>query len=252
MKSIKMALPSFVTSLALLAGCISITYSSLDNVTIAAYFIIAAAILDFLDGFLARSLKAITPFGKQFDSLADVINFGLAPAMIMYRLIYRAIVDMEPTSQFNIVTPGFTYYVLLNCSFMIALFAAIRLAKYNIDEEQAKSFKGLPSPSNAIFILSIGLVSENYIHFPGYSLTSNIWFLLTVTLALSYLMVSDFKMFSLKFGNYGLKGNMVRYIFLLLSIVILIIWHVPGLALIVILYIVLSFLNNLIKQSGKM
>lgn len=245
MKSLKVALPSFVTSLAVLAGCISITYSSLDNVTIAAYFIIVAAVLDFLDGFLARSLNAITAFGKQFDSLADVINFGVAPAMIMYRLITRSLVDLEPYSQFDIVSPGFSHYILLNCSFIIALFAAIRLAKYNIDETQSKSFRGLPSPSNALFILSIGVVSENYPNFPGYSLTSNIWFLLAVTFILSILMVSNLRLFSLKFENYSLKGNVLRYLFILISLVIFIIWRIPGFALIVILYILLSVFENL-------
>ncbi|NJK86728.1 MAG: hypothetical protein HC906_12905 [Bacteroidales bacterium] len=229
MKSIKLAIPSMVTSLAILAGCISITYSSLDNITLAAYFIIAAAVLDFFDGFLARSLKAVSSFGKQFDSLSDVINFGLAPAMIMYRLIYRSLVVLEPSSQFNIAEPGFAYYILLNCSFLIALFAAIRLAKFNIDDEQVKSFKGLPSPANALFILSIGVASEQNIQLPGYSLTYNTWFLLGIVFLMSVLMVSNIRLFALKFENYTLKSNLLRYIFILLSFLILLFIKFPDL-----------------------
>lgn len=240
MKSIKFAIPSFVTSLAILSGCLSITYSALDNITLAAYFIMVAAVFDFFDGFLARSLKVISAFGKQLDSLADVINFGMAPAMIVYRMIYRSLVELEPSSQFNITDPGFAYYVLLNVSFLIVIFAAIRLAKFNIDEKQKKSFRGLPSPANALFIASFGIAAENYLTLPLYQLTYNIWFLIAMVFVLSILMVSNIPMFSLKFENYKITNNLLRYAFLLLSLVLLVIFRIPGIALIVVLYVLLS------------
>ncbi len=240
MRSIRFAIPSFITCIAILAGCVSITFSSLDNVTLAAYFVITAAVLDFFDGFLARGLKVVSAFGKQLDSLSDVINFGVAPAMIVYRLIYRSLVELEPTSQFNITAPGFSYYVLLNISFLIVIFAAIRLAKFNIDDNQVKSFRGLPTPATALFIASLGIVAENNLNLPFHPLTYNIWFLVILVFVLSVLMVSNIPMFSLKFEDYSLKNNLSRYLFLVVSVALLVLIGFPALSLIVVLYVLLS------------
>ncbi len=251
MDSIRKAFPSFLTCLVVIAGCISVTYSLRGRISYAGYFIIAAALLDFSDGFFARILNAVSAFGKQLDSLADVVSFGVAPSMIIYRLIYRSLVKLEPTSQFDITAPGFTYYVLLHISFLLAVFAAIRLAKFNIDDKQKKSFIGLPVPASALFISSIAIVSEDYLNLPLQQLTYNIWFLIGVVFLLSILMVSAIPMFSFKFESYRLKNNIIRYVFIIVSAVLLLIFKLPAIALLVILYIVISILSNLIIRKSS-
>ena len=238
----KKVIPSFITCLAILAGCISIAASVKNNLTLAGYFILIAALLDFLDGMFARLLGAITAFGKQIDSLADAVNFGVAPAMIVFCL-------MTDSLQNHPGIEGFAFNVFYYSPFMIVIFAILRLAKFNIDDTQTKSFKGLPSPATALFVLSLGVISENQSNLPIKELTGNIWFLLIVIIILSLLMVTGISMFSLKFENLSLNNNWLRYVLLLLSLIILMLMGVPGITLIIILYILLSVIMNLLPKK---
>jgi CDP-diacylglycerol--serine O-phosphatidyltransferase len=174
--------------------------------------------------------------------LADAISFGVAPAMIIFRLMLDSLL-LQPEIK------GFAHHVFLYFPFMIVIFGIIRLAKFNIDDSQTKSFKGLPTPAAALFVSSLGIFSQSQSSLPLQSLTGNTWFLLIVTMTLSVLMVSVIRMFSLKFENPGLKDNWLRYLFLLSSLILLIFLGWPGVMVIIILYIMLSIMMNLMHKN---
>lgn len=243
MKSIKTAIPSLITCTAVFMGCISIVHSVNHNLELAGYFILAAAVLDFFDGMFARLLNAITAFGKQMDSLADAVNFGVAPAMIMFRLIESAIGSTPGTSDF--ATLVFQYL-----PFLIVIFAILRLAKFNIDETQAKSFRGLPSPANALFVAALGVASQSSRLPVLQQLSENLWFNVFTVIFLSFLMVSNIRMFSLKFETYDFKNNWLRYIMLVSALVILVFYGIPGIAPVIILYFILSISKILTGRYG--
>jgi len=239
MNSIKKVLPSLVTCCALMSGSISITFAVIDKLYIAAIFIIIAAIFDFFDGFLARILNVTSEFGKQLDSLSDVISFGLAPSIIFYRLILYSIVKTDKTGQINIFSPPLIYFILMNISFLIVTFAALRLAKFNLDNSQINNFKGLPTPAVALFTCSLGVIAEGERNLFSEIIT-NLWFLIPMILFLSFLMVSNIRMFSFKFKNYSFKDNVVRYLFILVSIILFIIFKIKAFFFIIILYVLIS------------
>ncbi len=236
----KRTIPSLITCLALLSGCISIAFSGDGSLAPAGYFILLAAVFDFLDGMLARLLGAITAIGKQLDSLSDAISFGVAPAMIIFRL-------MTDSLHYHAEIEGFPRYIFLYIPFFMAVFAVLRLAKFNLDDTQSKSFKGLPTPAAAMFVSSLGVLSESQAGTDSQNLTTNMWFLLIITVVLSALMVTNIPMFSLKFENIGLKNNWARYTLLILSLIILIIFGIPGIALIIAVYIFISFATDLLN-----
>jgi CDP-diacylglycerol--serine O-phosphatidyltransferase len=245
MNSIKKGLPSVLTSLGLISGCISIVASiSYGELLLAGYFILIAAVFDFADGFVARTLNSISSFGKQLDSLADVVSFGVAPAMILYRLLLLSYVRSSPEADFDVMNPGLAVYFVLFSTFLVAVFSALRLAKFNLDPEQLTSFKGLPTPANAIFISALGFMAESSREFPLAGLIFNRWVLIAIIVLSCYLLVSNIRMFSLKFSSFDMGRNWLRYLFLLLSIVLLIIFGLPALAPVIVLYIILSLINQ--------
>jgi len=245
MNTIKKGLPSFITSLGLIAGCISIVISiSYKDLTLAGYFILVAALFDFADGFAARMLNRITDFGKQLDSLSDVISFGVAPAMILFRLMELSYVKSAPDASFDYMHPAPLQAVIMYSTFLVAVFSALRLARFNLDPDQTKSFRGLAVPANAILIAGLGFAAESDTSLPGSGIILSQGFLLAVTVISCYLLVSNIRMFSLKFTTYGVRENFIRYLFLLLAVLLLIVVKWPGLTLVIILYIVLSMVNN--------
>jgi CDP-diacylglycerol---serine O-phosphatidyltransferase len=183
-----------------------------------AYFVWAACVFDFLDGFTARTLKVGSPIGKELDSLADVISFGLLPAVIMYKL-------------WNGNTSDYLPYL----SFSIAAFSALRLAIFNIDTTQTDSFRGLPTPANALLISALPLQTgwvKQWLSQP--------WVLVLIIVVFSLLLVSRIELFALKFRNYAWGENKIRFIFLILSSVLLAIWYTAAIPLIILMYIGLS------------
>lgn len=224
MATIRKHIPNIITCLNLFSGCIACVMAFDANYLMAAVFIFIAAILDFLDGLVARMLHAYSPIGKELDSLADCISFGLAPGIIMFSLL-------SIKFSYNDV-PFFLADYIPYIAFVIPVFSALRLAKFNVDERQTTSFIGLPTPANAIFWASFAY------SLPAHFLQHGISVILLI-LIFSYLLVSELPMFSLKFENLKWKDNAVRYIFIALAFIILV-FGLQFLYLVIVLYILMS------------
>jgi len=251
MRNIYKSLPSLFTCLGLISGCISVVISTTrGDLNLAGYFIIASAILDFMDGMVARLFNSITEFGKQLDSLADMVSFGVAPSMILYRLILLSYVGSSPDSDFDVMNPHPGQNLVLYSAFLVAAFSALRLAKFNLDAKQVKNFRGLPTPANALFIIAMGFISEANRTLPLEDLVFNRTFLLITIVLSCFLLVSNISMFSLKFTTFAIRENSLRYLFIFLTGILLLVYGLPGLAGVIILYILISLLNNwLVKMA---
>ncbi|MFP4023892.1 MAG: CDP-diacylglycerol--serine O-phosphatidyltransferase [Thiohalospira sp.] len=240
--SVKKHIPNFITSLNLLSGCLSIVLAFEGYLLLAVYMIFLSAIFDFFDGMSARLLNVYSEVGKQLDSLADVVSFGVAPSVIVFFLMKGALFEttyIAPLANLPIID-----ILFLISPFLIAVFSGLRLAKFNVDERQNESFIGLPTPANALFFVSlyiITLVSDNFM---VKLVIQNKVFLLILIIVFSFLLIAEFPMFSLKFKNLGIRGNKIRFIFIGLSAVLLILLQSIAIPVIIILYILLSVINN--------
>jgi len=240
---IRKHIPNFITCLNIVSGSLAVIFALNGQLTFAVLLILAAAVFDFLDGMAARLLKAYSPIGKDLDSLADVISFGLAPGMIMFVLLKYSLMgkDAFPDS-----VPDFSLLqeFILTISLLIPVFSALRLAKFNNDTRQTSSFIGLPTPANAIFISSLALIYEygKYPAFDSYLLGTAS--LVVITVLFSYLLVSEIPMFSLKFKNLSWKDNKIRIIFLIAALILIPVFMFYGITATIIGYILLSTLQN--------
>lgn len=224
MKIIKY-IPNTLTSLNLASGCFSIVLSFDGDYFYAAILVLIASVFDFFDGFAARLFKSYSPIGKELDSLADDVSFGVAPGMMVYCVMSGICIAQGLPS------------VLAWGAFLIPVFSALRLAKFNIDERQATSFIGMPTPANAIFwVFLLSAVNDSL-----YDLAYSPVYILIAVIVFSLLLVSEIPMFSLKFKHYSWKGNEVRYIFLLVSVILLAVFKWPGLSYSILWYLLLSF-----------
>lgn len=215
----KKHLPNFLTCCNLFCGCLGIVFLLEDKGIPAAYFVWAACVFDFFDGFAARMLKATSPIGKELDSLADMVSFGVLPSLVMYKLIGASTAsDALP-------------YI----GFLIAVFSALRLAIFNIDETQHDSFRGLNTPANTLFITSLPLISNSIGDF-----LYQTWVLIAITTVFSFLLVSRIEIFALKFKNFSWAENKLRFTFIILSVLLLAVFQLVAIPLIIILYIALS------------
>lgn len=233
---IKKHVPNFITCLNLFCGCASIVFSTQGMIVLAAYFIFAAIILDFFDGLAARLLKAYTEIGKQLDSLADMVSFGTAPAFILFYIL-----DTQTVEYFHShtnTTPLFLYALPFS-SFLISIFSALRLAKFNIDPRQTVNFIGLPTPATAMFISSLVFIIGDEL-FGGW--VQNPFILLVFILMLSMLMVSNIPLFSMKIKNLGWKDNSHRFIFLAVAVLLILLLQFAAIPIIIILYVILSLI----------
>lgn len=260
-------IPNSITSLNLISGCIAIALAFHGLVLYAGYFILLAAVFDFFDGMVARALKVHSDIGKELDSLADVVSFGVAPTIIMLQLMAKSLMpsdvflgffesfannEIPPLTKIfvyrNIIGFGFWTYFFLAVPLLIAVFSAVRLAKFNIDTRQTSSFIGLPTPANAIFIISLGFISETS-HSPlVQSIIIHPMTLFFVSILFSYLLVCELPMFALKFKNFGLKDNAVKYGFIAASVLLIILFHLYALPLVILLYIAVSFVLWMVGQ----
>lgn len=225
-------IPNLLTLLNLLSGCIAITFAFEGNFAVAALLIFAAAILDFLDGMAARLLNAYSPLGKELDSLADVVSFGVAPAVALFILLRDYALFPSFTEPIRLYIP----YL----AFLLPVFSAYRLAKFNIDERQTKNFLGLPTPASGLFWISYCFGIHTW-------MPTNEWlFHLTLGLlfVLSPLMVLNIPMFSLKISSLQLKGNERQALLAVLSIAFVALWGVIGVSAAIIAYILLSLLSK--------
>jgi CDP-diacylglycerol--serine O-phosphatidyltransferase len=227
--AIKKHIPNTITCCNLISGCVAIAYAFSGNIELSFTWIIIGAVFDFFDGMSARLLNVSSPIGKELDSLADVVTFGVAPSTILFSELsvmrYPAI--LEPLRP---ILP-FTAYIM-------AAFSALRLAKFNLDERQALGFIGLPTPANALFWGSLIIGAGKWLEATPFM----VFFLLGGILISSWLMVSEIPMFALKFKEWGWKGNQVKYIFLLTCIPLLAIFGLTGLAIIIAWYVIISYI----------
>lgn len=228
----KLIIPNAITLLNILSGTFSVYFalSNPEKLYIAGFLILIASVFDFFDGFTARILNAQSEFGKQLDSLSDLISFGLAPTFIMFSLI-------ENLSE-NKIIPFL--------SFIIIAFSAIRLAIFNITDQKTE-FKGLPTPAFALLIASIAI--SNYfnnspIKIDITNLSKYIYILIVITIIFSFLLVSKIRMFSLKFSNFSFSKNKLRYSFILFSVLLLILFYWSAIPLIITFYILISIFYN--------
>ncbi len=225
-------IPNTVTCLNLFSGCVACVMAFEAKYDLALGFIVLSAIFDFFDGMLARLLHVSSPIGKELDSLADDISFGLAPALILFSFLKEeALVYPE----FLEVARDYIPYT----AFFIAVFSALRLAKFNVDERQASSFIGLPTPANALFwgSLIVGAGDLLLMHI-------NALILIALILLFSWLLVAEIPMFALKLKDLSWKNNRVRYVFILVSIPLLLIFKLSGIAAVIAWYILLSLVTQ--------
>lgn len=229
-------LPNMLTLANLVAGAIAIVLTLRFHAYESAFWlIIAAAVCDFFDGFAARLLKQSSPLGVQLDSLADDISFGLAPAVVMFDMYGQS------TSYYNLsadIIEPLGYVTLI-----IAAFSALRLAKFNIDTTQSTEFAGLPTPANAMMLMSLAVLAEQG-HVALYQ-----EHIALISVAAALLLISPIRMFTLKFKGFGIKGNELRYAFMLLSLIIIIAVPAYSVLAIIVIYIALSTVRWLFSRS---
>ncbi|MDG2483937.1 MAG: CDP-diacylglycerol--serine O-phosphatidyltransferase [Flavobacteriaceae bacterium] len=228
----KAFVPNFITLLNLLSGGIAVIFAVKGDLSTAALFVFFGIFFDFFDGFLARKLNVSSEMGLQLDSLADLVTSGLVPALVLVNLIELSILPWQDT---NCFLPYLGLLVLL-CS-------AYRLAKFNISTEQSQFFIGLPTPANALLIMSLPLVLD-YQNSDSYNaLILNPFFLVVVTLLSSFLLNAPVKLIALKFKTWNFSENASKYILIIFSLVGLILFKFAGIPLIIIFYIMLSLIN---------
>lgn len=223
----KKYIPNTITCGNLATGCIATVMAFNGEYAIALLCIILSAVFDFFDGMAARVLNAHSPIGKDLDSLADDISFGLAPAAMVFSMFQEL-----NYPEFLLPIEDYIPYF----AFLIAIFSALRLAKFNVDTRQKSSFIGLPVPANALFWASLTVCYRNlFIEMPG-----GIWILMLIVMIFSYLLVSEIPMFSLKFKNLRWNDNKISFTFLLICIPMIVFFQEGALALIILWYILLS------------
>jgi CDP-diacylglycerol--serine O-phosphatidyltransferase len=235
--------PNAITALNLLSGSLAVFFAVDGQLGWASVFILAAAVFDFMDGFSARLLKAYSSIGKELDSLADMVSFGLAPAAIVFTLLeYTLFGKNQPIQDIN---ANWSQWVVLFTSFAIPIAGAFRLAKFNTDDRQSEQFLGMPIPANAIFFASLGLIFELGTNRSILTIILNKHLLLASIFICSFLMVSELPMFSMKFKNLNLKENAIRFFFLGTTVLMLIFLQIYALPLIIIWYVLLSVITYL-------
>ncbi|MDX1471161.1 MAG: CDP-alcohol phosphatidyltransferase family protein [Flavobacteriaceae bacterium] len=245
--SIKKQIPNLFTLLNLLSGCIGAIFAVQNDFIGAAIFVALGIFFDFFDGFLARKLNVQSDLGIQLDSLADMVTSGLVPGIVMFKLIAVSTLGGEMTysDEWNetLHLQALSNSWLPIIGLFITLASAYRLARFNIDEDQQSYFKGLPTPANALLILSLPLVLQfGHSQFVA-DLLINTLFLIGLTLVSCYLLNSSIKLFALKFKTYAIKPNIYRYLLLLIAIILLIWLQFAAIPLIILSYFIFSFLH---------
>jgi len=243
---IKKFIPNFVTLLNLLSGSIAVLFAVNNHFVTAALFVFLGIFFDFFDGLLARKLGVQSALGLQLDSLADMVTSGLVPGIILYKLI-AITVNVPPivaSSEWSIHWSGFSMALIPVIGLFVTLASAYRLAKFNLDEDQQSYFKGLPTPANTLLIMSLPLILEFQHNDAINAIILNKWFLIGFTILSCYLLNSSVKLFALKFKDYSFKNNAMRYIFIILIFVLLIVLQFAAIPIIILLYIILSLIKN--------
>nr|WP_297916234.1 CDP-alcohol phosphatidyltransferase family protein [uncultured Allomuricauda sp.] len=249
----KQHIPNFITLLNLFSGCLAVIFAVQNSLDLAALFVGLGIFFDFLDGLAARVLQVKSEIGVQLDSLADMVTSGLVPGIVLFQLFNMSQTGgwSDGLSNFGILdfmnSNNLSFYPISLIGFLITLSSAVRLAKFNIDEDQVDSFIGLPTPANALLILSLPLILLYHNNDALNDIILNEWFLLGIAFLSTFLLNAKIKLFALKFKNWQFKGNEVRYLFLIGSIVLLFTLRFLAVPAIIAFYVLLS----LVAGKGK-
>lgn len=249
----KRHLPNLITLLNLFCGAMAVLFAVENQFVAAALFVGLGVLFDFFDGFVARALKVQSELGLQLDSLADMVTCGLVPGIVMFKLLSNAMDTPEPevlaTWNSGIQLYGLEHSYLPLLGLCITLASAYRLATFNLDEDQQSYFKGLPTPANTLLIISFPLIMEFQHSSFVASLIINPWFLVGLTVLSCYLLNSKVKLFALKFKVWSFQPNAIRYSFLVLSLVLLILFHFVAVPMIILLYVGLSLVDTYVLKN---
>ena len=244
----KKHIPNILTLLNLLSGTIAVFFAVKEQMVIAALFVFVGILFDFADGFVARLLNVQGELGEQLDSLADVVTSGLVPGIVMFQLILASIsnkswavdgysmIELSLNDYFSVI------YITSAIGLLFTLAAAYRLAKFNIDERQTSSFIGLPTPAASLVVLSLPLIMQYSNNDIVVNFIQNTWFLIGLTLLLCYLMNAEIPLFSLKFEDYKWKNNKVKFVFVLVTLILVVALQFIAIPLVIIWYVLLSML----------
>lgn len=239
--SIKNYIPNFFTLSNVFFGLVGTYFAAVGELHYAAFAIVAGIFCDFFDGFFARQFKVQSTIGLQLDSLADMVTSGVAPAIIMFQLLERASPVRTARSWGSLPLEWVDLIPVIG--FAIALASAYRLARFNVDPRQSESFIGLPTPANALLILSLPLIIMYQDIAIAEKLIGNVWFLTGLTFLGCLLLNAELPLFALKFKTWDFASNWVRYVFLILVVILLVLLKFLAIPLIILLYIFLSIVT---------
>jgi CDP-diacylglycerol---serine O-phosphatidyltransferase len=229
-------IPNFLTCLNLFCGCLALVYVFKGQITVFAILVGASLVFDFLDGFTARALKAYSPMGRELDSLADMVTFGVLPGAIMYHMFALSL------SLSNAPNESWTK-VIGYLPFLITVFSGLRLAKFNIDTRQTISFLGMPTPAVTIFVVGLALIVEYDRYLIAYRFLDP-YVIGGLSLVLSFLLVSEIPLFAFKFRNFIWEENKAQFTLLAIAVILVPVLGVTAIPLLVIFYLILSLINN--------
>jgi len=247
----KKHIPNLITLLNVLCGCIATVFAVSNQLEIAAVFVFLGIFFDFFDGMAARVLDVKSELGLQLDSLADMITSGLVPGIVMYQLLLMSH-SGGWNSDMAVAAPAMVTEMpwLPFFGFIITLASAYRLANFNLDENQISSFVGLPTPANALLILSFPLILLYHNNDILNGIILNQWFLIGTTVLSAYLLNAPIALFALKFKNWDFKDNALRYVFICISLVLIITLRYMAIPAIIAFYVLSSLINGLGKRAG--
>ena len=243
MMTIQKHIPNAITLLNLFCGCIAVVFVLNNDFEMAFYWVSLGIFLDFFDGFFARLFQVSSPLGLQLDSLADMVTSGVVPGIVMYQL-------MGSSSSFP--QWGWAMEPWPFLGFLITLGSCYRLANFNIDTRQTDSFIGLPTPANALFILSLPLVLQYSDSMLVLELLTNPWVLVLITLLSVYLLNAEIPLFSLKIKKFSWKGNALQIGFLISSLLLLVFFQYAGIPLVIVFYVLLSVGHNAVSKMNRL
>ncbi|MGC4041494.1 MAG: CDP-alcohol phosphatidyltransferase family protein [Flavobacterium sp.] len=242
--NIKRLIPNLFTMLNLFCGCVALVLVSDLNFEWAFYFVGLGIFFDFFDGFFARKFNVAGPLGVQLDSLADMVTSGVVPGYVVYKML-------QSTRNPLVMNMDWYHYCLPFFGFIITLGACYRLAKFNIDTRQSDSFIGLPTPANCLFITSLPLVIMEFYASPLTRILTNEWFLIGLSLLSAFVMNAEIPLFSLKIKNFSFARYKLQIFFLVLCLILLIFLQLSSVPLIILVYVLLSVINNLLTKKAS-
>lgn len=244
--SIKKHIPNTITLLNLLAGLLALIHAFNGNYNEAFSLVCLGIFFDYWDGFFARIWKVQSPIGLQLDSLADMVTSGVVPGLVMYKMLADI---QENQSQYNLTEDTYYMGVVPYLGFLITLASCYRLAKFNIDTRQTDSFIGLPTPANALLIMSIPMIQFHSEFEWLVDFLSNPFVLVGITVLSSYLLNAEIPLFSLKVKSFSWEKYKMQVVFLIISLILIIFLEFIAIPIIILLYVILSVVNNAIAKK---